>query len=122
MTELGRSGWDRPEPESVIGFTVLFLLFGLAGYVVHSHVRAGRLHWLKTGIVGLSFTIAILCGFAVGLWVLDRLGLYDPYASDPRPLARDTGDGRVVLPDGAEPEPTFTVEQPSREPTLATYD
>lgn len=109
MTELGRSGWARPESESVIGFAILFLLFTLAGYVIHAHIRAGRTHWLKTGIVGLCFTIAILYGFAVGLWVVDRVGIYEPYATDLRPISETKTNG-VLLPNGAELEPTFAPE------------
>jgi len=110
MTVIAQSGWSRPEPESVIGFAVLFLLFTLAGYVVHAHLRAGRLHWLKTGIVGLCFTIAILYGFAVGLWVVDRLGLYDPYAVTPEWAVERERTDRIILPNGAELEPTFAPE------------
>lgn len=116
---LGRSGWSRPEPESVIGFVILFLLFTLAGYVIHAHIRAGRLHWLATGIVGLCFTVAIGFGFAIGLWVVDRAGLYEPYAIPPRGIAEQDRSDRVILPNGAEMEPTFTVERPLMEPTHA---
>ena len=94
MSLSGTSGWMRPESESVIGFAIFFLLFTLAGYVVHAHIRAGTVHWLKTGIVGLFFTIAILYGFAVGLWVVDRVGIYAPYAVAPQPvIERHRSDG-----------------------------
>ncbi|MGC4191043.1 MAG: hypothetical protein QM589_07750 [Thermomicrobiales bacterium] len=111
MTEIAKSGWARPESESVIGFAILFLLFTFAGYAIHAHIRAGRLDWLKTGIVGLLFTIAILYGFAVGLW--------DPYASGPQPTASRQDREHIILPNGAELEPTFTIERPSLEPTHA---
>jgi len=119
MTEAATSGWVRPESESVIGFIVLFLLFTFAGYAIHAHIRAGRLHWLKTGVVGLLFTVAICYGFAAGLWVADRLGISDPYAADLRPVGEAGSSGRIFLPSGAELEPTFTIERPSLEPTRA---
>ncbi|MGB3329130.1 MAG: hypothetical protein WBA46_09270 [Thermomicrobiales bacterium] len=106
MTEVATSGWIRPQPESVVGFAILFLLFVLSGYVVHAHIRARRLHWLKTGIVGLLFTIAIGYGFATGLWLVDRVGLYAPYASRERDAS----------PGAPDREPPFTVEQPALEP------
>ncbi|MGN6033159.1 MAG: hypothetical protein ACTHQE_16015 [Thermomicrobiales bacterium] len=110
MTEIATSGWSRPEPESVLGFAVCFLLFTLAGYVVHSHIRMRRLDALKTGFVGLLFTIAILYGFAVGLWVVDRVGLYHPYATTPQWAVEREDADRVFLPNGAELEPTFAPE------------
>jgi len=92
----GTSGWSRPNPESIIGFVVLFLLFTLAGYAIHSHIRAGRVSQRAIGIVGLCFTVAMLFGFAIGLWVLDRTGLAEPYASPPVWVVRDDPDCRIA--------------------------
>jgi len=107
MTVVAQSGWTRPDSWSVIGFAILFVLFTLAGYVVLSHIRIGRLDALKTGFVGLCFTIAILYGFAVGLWVVDRIGLFHPYAVAPQGVAEYREPDRVLLPNGADQDPTF---------------
>lgn len=74
---VGKSGWVRPESMHVLGFAILFLLFTLGGLAVWRHRR----RFMRGPMATVLFLIAICYGFAVGLWVVDAIGIYEPYAT-----------------------------------------
>lgn len=75
---IGKSGWVRPESMHVLGFAILCLLFTLGGLAVWRHRR----RFMRGPMATVLFLIAICYGFAVGSWVVDAIGIYEPYASE----------------------------------------
>ncbi|MGB3307128.1 MAG: hypothetical protein WBA63_13145 [Thermomicrobiales bacterium] len=75
---IDKSGWVRPESMHVLGFAILCLLFTLGGLAVWRHRR----RFMHGPMATVLFLIAICYGFAVGLWVVDAIGIYEPYASE----------------------------------------
>jgi hypothetical protein len=86
-TTLMASGWVRPQPDSVFGFLILFVLFTLGGLAIWHHRRL----FMRGPMATVLFLIAIGYGFALGLWVVDYVGIHEPYGTVPvRQIRRDS--------------------------------
>jgi len=77
--------WSRPDPDSVIGFLLLFALYTLGGLAIWHHRRI----FMRGPMASVLFLIAIGYGFAVSLWVVDRIGIYEPYSVAPSSTHRE---------------------------------
>ena len=79
---LAAGNWNRPESLSIIGFALMFLLYTLGGLAIWHHRRI----FMRGPMAIIVFLIAICYSFAVSLWVIDRLGIYEPYSQPPPPV------------------------------------
>ncbi|MGI8406434.1 MAG: hypothetical protein ACR2OE_17015 [Thermomicrobiales bacterium] len=60
---LASGSWVRPEPLSIIGFALMFLLYALGGLAIWHHRRL----FIRGPMTIVVFLIAIGYGFAVSL-------------------------------------------------------
>ena len=96
---IASGNWVRPEWLSIVGFLLMFLLYTLGGLAIWHHRR----NFMRGPMAIILFLIAIGYGFAVSLWIVDRLGVYEPYSQAP-PVHQE-----------AQREKPFPTEHPRRD-------